>query len=179
MSAKRPAIVVGLALILLTQTGCLSVVKHAYYEARGAKAEVKVNGATNHNLLASCGDVEFAPATTTLDAELCPPRVLRYYDEHARKLAERFNGRNGGGSSALRITSDIQYFAPKGLLGSAMMLTRVKLTSAGSQVLDAVVVAESKSFRAGGGNALAEASVSGLGKYLGESRDDGGDADED
>lgn len=66
----------------------------------------------------------------------------------------------------MAVDSDIQYFQGKGALSGAFMLTRVKLRDGERVAGELFVRAESESFRAGGEDALANASVTALGKFL-------------
>lgn len=164
--------------VLVLNTGCMSAAKQAFYELRGAKADVRINGELGPRALARYQSVTFAPATTTLKDKLCPAQMLRDFDRHADRLPALVEEGYPGGAPALRIESELQYYQAKGLLSGALLLTRVKLLSEGAAVADLLVVAESKSFREGGGEALAEASIKALAGWLQKQKEPPKDADE-
>jgi hypothetical protein len=151
---------------LLPLTGCFTLAKQAYNEARGAQGEVLPISNIKDRALAEYKTIEFTPATTTVGSRICPPEVLHAYDRAARALQSRLKPLFPGGEPALKADSDVIYVQTKGILGGALMLTRIRLHAADELVIDALVRAESESFRAGGENDLAQASASALERFL-------------
>ncbi|MCB9849456.1 MAG: hypothetical protein H6817_01985 [Phycisphaerales bacterium] len=157
--------------MLLSQVGCGTAIKTAYYEVRGAKVKVvpatsDVQRAQIMDRFAPYKSFSFQPCTTTLGSHICPPKVINSYDAAASALPGELTDQYPGDGPALTITSDVQFFEPKGLLGAALMFTRVNFIADGNTVLDALVVTKSRSFREGGRGALAEETVKGIGKFL-------------
>lgn len=154
--------------LLLALSGCSRAIKQAYYEFRGAKSEIILISDFDQDPLGPYRSVRFEPVTTTVGDKICPPRLRRYYDQHARELLADLRAFYPGGDPALRIASEILYFQHKGLLSGAECLTRVRMHDDADQrlVLDAIVRTESKSFRAGDESALAESNVKAIGKLL-------------
>jgi hypothetical protein len=161
--------VIGLAALSLhlpLLTGCFTLAKQAYAEARGAQADVLIIAGVPDVQLARIAHLQFTPATTTVGSRICPPPVLRAYDRCIQQIEPRLKTLYPGESPALVIASEIAYFQGKGLLGGALMLTRVRMTAGNELVLDALVRAESDSFRAGGESDLANASAQALYRLL-------------
>ena len=159
------------AFVLLTAstlcaTGCFTAVKQAYNEVRGAQAELLFVGEARQAGWSQYRSVEFTPATTTIGQRLCPPGLLRTYDMAASQLVSRLKAAYPGGEPALTVDSEVVYFQKKGLLSGALLLARVKMHADGQPVVDAILKAESQSFRAGGENDLAQAGIEELGKFL-------------
>lgn len=157
---------VALLMPLLCLTGCFSVAKQAFHEVRGAQGKVLIITQPEPAALTRAGELTFSPATTTIGPGLCPNAVLRAYDHSANQLVARLRPRYPGGEPQLAVASDIQYFQKKGLLTGGLLLARVRMTLAGQLALDALVVAESRSFREGGEADLADAAVAALGEFL-------------
>jgi len=164
--ALRPTVILGLAVGLLPQTGCLSVLKLGIQEVRGASADVLTVVDLPDGALALYRGLEFEPATTTAGPVICPPALLSAYDRAAaetrRELARVFPG----GEPSLRVAGEILYFQKKGLLSAAQCLTRLKILGGGELLADAIVRAESKAFREGDEEALAEASLKAVRRFL-------------
>jgi len=165
------SLIVGM--LLIAQTGCVTAAKTAYYEIRGAKVKVvpartDVPRTQITDIFAPYQSFSFQPATTTLGSHLCPPKVISAYNEAARALPSdpEVMAEFPGGGSTLTISSDIEFFESKGLLGSALMFTRVHFRDGGRDVLDALVITKSSSFREGGRTALATETVEGIGDFL-------------
>lgn len=152
--------------LLVTSTGCTTVAKQAFRELRGAHADVLLNEPVAVEKMQPYGSVEFSPITTTLGPRLCPLELKRAYDQFAREEGLRLREELPGGSPTLTLDSEALFFQGKGLLSQATFLIRVKMRNGGAVVADAVVVTESKSFRAGDADDLAEASVRALGDWL-------------
>lgn len=159
-----------LALFLTPLAGCGvgSAAKQVLYEVRGAKTEVMLISAFQADTLTPYKAVSFDQATTTVGTKLCPPKLLSSYNEFAAAAPGELTEVYPGGSPALRVSSEIIYFQPKGLFSGALCLIRVKMrdSSDGHTVVDAMVLTESKSFRASGSNNIAESSVKGLSGFL-------------
>lgn len=152
-------------LLLLPTTGCFTAIKQAYHEARGAQAEVKPIQAGD-GALAGFNEVRFAPATASVGPKFAPPALLRAYDAAVAGLRTDLGKHYPGGAPALNVETEVLYFQEKGLLSGAQMLSRVRMGDAGRVVVDALVLAESKSFRAGGEDDLAKATVNALREFL-------------
>jgi hypothetical protein len=152
----------------LSLTGCFTLAKQAYNEARGAQGDVLPITDAGHLTLQKYRDIQFTPATTTTGSRLCPPALTRAYDRSANQLDARLKSwfPEEGGAPTLTVDSDVLYFQGKGMLSGAFMLTRVKLREGDQPVTEVMVRAESEAFRAGGEDALANASVDALGKFL-------------
>ena len=152
----------------LWMTGCATAAKQALHEVLGARGEVLLVTEVSETALAEVQSLRFAPVATTLGHKLCPSAVIHAYDKYATRLGEELKDEYPGGSPALMIDGEILYFREKGILGSAQCLTRVKMHTDDRLVVDALVNAQSKSFREGGAKDLAKASVEALGKFLKE-----------
>jgi hypothetical protein len=144
---NRPTLVrctaAGLFAIVLSSSGCMTAVKTAYYEVRGAKvkvvpADTSVSRTQIMERFAPYDSFTFQPARTTLGSHLCPRKVLNSFDTTAAALPAELTEQYPGGGRGLTISSDVQFFESKGLLGSALMFTRVNFRDAGSTVLDAL-----------------------------------------
>jgi len=167
----------GCLIALNSQTGCVSAVKHAYYEVRGAKVKVMPAQETVLRgriieLFAPYQSFTFAPATTTVGPEFCPQRALAAFDAYtANLLADASRGPKlkqhyPGGEPSLHISTEIQFMESKGLLGSALVIARVKFKDSARTVLDAVVFTKSQAFREGGRENLAEETAKGIAEFL-------------
>lgn len=165
-----------LACSALWTTGCTTAAKQAFHELRGAKADILFVDKTPQSELDRYQSVELTPVTTTLGDRLCPSSLRRAYDRCARELSGELEDVYTGDEPGLTIDSEIEFFQSKGLLSGALLLVRVKMHAEDRLVGDALVVAESKSFREGGGHDLAEVAVETLGEYL--KRGEPTDADE-
>ncbi len=161
-----------LIVMLMPLTGCgvSSVAKQAYYEFRGAQSEIMLISPFEDHTLKPYRNLRIEPATSTVGPQICPPKLLHYYDKFAANLIEDLREVYPGEAPTLRINSEILYFQSKGLLSGAMCLTRVKMRDIDDErlVVDALVLTESKSFREGGRSDLAESNVKALRKFLRE-----------
>lgn len=170
MRRGREAACVLLAASTLLLTGCIAgtIAKQALKEVRGAHGDVLPIGDFSDLALSKYRSIEFTPATTSAGNRLCPPGLLRTYDRSANQLAAKLKPGfpEAGGAPTLTIDSDILYFQGKGALSGAFMLTRVKMREDARVAVEAMVRTESESFRAGGEDDLANASVAALGKFL-------------
>ena len=158
--------VVFLAAALASVTGCTSALKQAYYEVRGAQADVVEMDESAPPSLAQYQSVVFEPATTQIGPKIAPPSVLAAYDTSARAEAEALKDAFPGGEPSLTVRTEILYSQNKGLMSGALGLARVRLSGSDGTTRDIVVKSESKSFRAGDKNNLAEAAVKAVGGYL-------------
>jgi hypothetical protein len=154
---------------LFLSYGCTTVAKQALHEFRGAKADVSLVQEIGAYALADYQSVVFESARSDV-GRVCPPKVLRAWDEAAAKqqaeLAEHFPG----GPPTLHIESEIWFFKEKGLLGNAECLARVRMRDDETLKADLVVQALSKAFRAGDESALTKAAVKAIGKFLKEQK---------
>lgn len=161
----------------MSQMGCSTVVKHAYYEVRGAKVKIMpAQAAVSRDQIverfAPYQSYTIEPATTTLGPEMCPPPVLTTFDETARALPSDEKTSEGlareypGGEPSLHVALEIQFVESKGLFGTALLFGRLRMTDGPTTVLDAVVMTQSKSFREGGREELAEETAKGIGRFL-------------
>jgi|GEM_PF-2277336 len=156
----------SLLAVSLSTTGCFTIAKQAFQEARGAQADVVAVTELRAGTLARYRAIEFLPAKTTVGPKLCPPEVLRAYDYCANQTRAELRRLFPGEEPRLTVASEVLYFQKKGLLGGALMLTRVRLSEGDQLLADVVVKAESESFRAGGEDDLAGASLSALRRFL-------------
>jgi len=153
------------ALVLSTSSGCTTVAKQALHELRGAKADVSLVQEIGEHALADYQSVEFEAARSDV-GQVCPPKVLRAWDQAAGEQQAELAKYFPGGSPTLRIESEIWFFKEKGLLGNAECLARVRMRDDGTLKADLVVQALSKAFRAGDESALTDAAVKAIGKFL-------------
>ncbi|MBN2447340.1 MAG: hypothetical protein JXO22_11465 [Phycisphaerae bacterium] len=157
-----------------TLTGCMAAAKQAYYEFRGAKADIALNSEISDDALMHYQAVRFMPATTTLSPKLCPSSVKQSYDRNAAKLTTELNDLYPGGGQTLSISSEIQYYEEKGLLGAAMLLVRVRINDGSHLIVDALVFVRSKSFRDSGVDGITKAAIDGVAKFLREGKGESG-----
>ena len=165
MSSSAAISAILAAFAFATQFGCSTIAKQAFFEARGATAEILPIAGS-----AYAGDwngrpMRFASARTDIGGNIVPGTVLAAWDAAAKDL-ERTMTDSGAKGANLEASANVLFFQRKGLLGSAMLLTRVQVTDAGRQTLDAVVRTESKSFRAGDEADLCEESVEAVAEYV-------------
>ena len=162
--------VAALTALTISATGCGvgSAAKQMLHEVRGAQTEIMLISTFQPDTLTRFKSVSFDPATTTVGTKLCPPKLMSSYNEFAAELPGKLTEVYPGGSPALRVSSEIEYFQPKGLFSGALCLIRVKMRDSadGRTVVDAMVLTESKSFRASGRSDIAESAVKGIGKFL-------------
>jgi hypothetical protein len=152
----------------LAGCGASSIAKQAFHEIRGAKSKIFLVTDISEDTLLKYRGLRFSPVTTTVGDKICPRELLRDYDECLGDVSADLRDFYPGGTPGLHISSEILYFQRKGLLSGAECLARVKMHDADDKrlVVDAIVRSESKSFRAGGENALAESNVKAIGKFL-------------
>ena len=163
MGNVRAASSVLFVLGFVPLVGCTTLAKQAYNEARGAQAKVLPIQETGPATMGRIRGYEFAPATTTVGAEICPPQLLSAYDRATSRLASRLGSDTG---PSLKVDSEVLYFQGKGLLSGAFMLTRVRMRDGERLISDVLVRAESGSYTRGGEDALAIATVDALGRFL-------------
>jgi hypothetical protein len=163
--SRRASALLPIALLVLL-SGCTTALKQAYYEIRGAKSKIIPVRDLQENALLECRSFRFEPVTTTVGDRICPPELRHAWDRHAAELASELREFYPGGDPGLLIASEILYFQKKGLLSGSQCLTRVKMREGERLIVDAIVRTESKSFREGGEDALAESNVKALGKFL-------------
>ena len=166
MNLSRLASALLPIVLLAPLSGCTTALKQAYYEIRGAKSKIIPAADWNEDALLKYHSVSFEPATTTVGDRICPLKLRHAWDRHAAELASDLREFYTGGDPGLRVASEILYFQKKGLLSGSQCLTRVKMREGEQLVVDAIVRTESKSFREGGEDALAESNVKALGKFL-------------
>lgn len=164
-SVHRAAVAL-LAFSAVSITGCFTLAKQAFVEARGAQGEVLSISELHETALGRCQGLEFTPATTTAGPRICPAEVLRAYDRSANQLVARLKPLYPGGAPVLRVDTEMLYFQKKGLLGQAILLARIRMHADNQLAVDAIVKVESKAFRAGGEDELARGATEGLRKYL-------------
>ncbi len=160
----------------LTGCGVGSAAKQVYYEIRGAKTEIMLVSDFSGQTLKPFRDVRIGTVTTTLSPRICPPKLVRYYNEYLAKLPEQLREVYPGGEPVLLVNGELLYYQPKGLLSGALSLLRVRMIDQRDQhvVVDAIVRTENKSFREGGRHNIAESAAQGLEKFLREQRPIGG-----
>lgn len=158
----------GLALLalLLTQTGCTTALKQAYYEVRGAKGDVVLVNNVSPDVVLKYESVEVEPVTTTLTPKVCPRLLVNAFNRDLKKMPEYTAAHYSGGGPKLTGKGEILYFQPKGLLGPALFLTRLKFYDGSEVVIDAILRVESKSFRDGDEEDIAEAGAKGLAEFF-------------
>lgn len=162
----------GVLLLLVASSGSVGcqtfVAKRAISEVRGADADLHLIADVAPGAFAAYQSFSFEPATTSVGPRICPPELLRAYDDKARKL--QTNGdlarHYPGGPPELRIRTDFLYSQKRGIFSAAQAIARVTMSAEGRAVADAIVRAESESFLRGGNSALAEACVDEIEKFL-------------
>ncbi len=166
--ADARRLVPGLALVLLLPLcGCMSAVKQAYYEVKGAEGDVRLLNDMAPEALRTFGAVQFTPVTTALPPRYCPPAVLEEYDRCARLAVTALKPHFPGAGPALTIDSELLYSQGKGLLSAGLLITRLRMRDEqGNLVVDALLRSESKSFREGRGEHLAASSIEALIRWL-------------
>lgn len=159
-------------------TGCVRLAKQGLHEVMGARGKLMLNNDVEPGVLKRYGRVTFARVETTLIEDNCPRELLDAYDQAYRDVSKRIQDLYPGGTPELRVTSDIQYFTEKGLLGEALLLTRVKLLAGTETIIDSLVLVKSDSYLRGGARDMARAAAKTLRKLL-EDRDGAGEKDKD
>lgn len=173
----RTAVFAGLAALAGLTCGCTTAAKQALYELRGARGKILWVSAPHRERLARIRSLVFEPATTTIGDRLCPVSFRNAYDRRAGEQLEALRTLYPGGEPRLRIEADVLYFQKKGLLSEAQSLTRVRMRDDLGLLADGIVRVESKSFRAGDEEDLAEETVDAICKFLrrGREQDEHGD----
>lgn len=152
--------------------GCTTAAKQALYELRGAKGKFLWVSAPHRERLARVRGLRFEPVTTSIGQRLCPPAFLTAFDRRAAERLETLRGLYPGGEPLLRIQADVLYFQKKGLLSEAQSLTRVRMRDDVGLLADGIVRVESRSFRAGDEEDLAEETVDAICKFLRRGREE-------
>ena len=161
MANVRLALIALLIPLALLNTGCFTLAKQAYSEVRGARGDFRLIA---EHALPRRFTVEFTPATSTMGA-LVPGAVLYAYDHCANQAGARIYMLRTDGEP-LVINSELIYYQSKGIFSAAQLLARVRMRSGETEVVDGLAVAESSSFRQGGEDALAQAAVDAIARYL-------------
>lgn len=175
----RGAAVFGLAALTLGSVGCSTVAKQAWYEVRGAKAELILNHPVGERALADYQGVRFMPATTDLSQRLLERDALQRYDRTVAKKQEELQDVYPGGQPELVISTDVLHAKKKDLLGAAQVLARVKMRDGERVVVDAILNVQSHSFREDKPGELAEVGAREIAKFLRKQKGEGGEDDED
>jgi hypothetical protein len=180
MTIRRAATAFGLLATasLIAGGGCTTMAKQALHEVRGAKADVSFVQDVAEHALAKYQSVRFERASSDV-GQVCPPTLLQAWDLHAAEEQTRLAKYFPGGAPTLRVESEIFFFKEKGLFGYAECLARVRMRENDTVMADLIVQALSKSFRAGDENALAEAAIQRIARFLKEQKKVEGDEDED
>ena len=147
-------------------TGCTTAAKQALYELRGARGKILWVSPPHRERLARVRAVRFEPVTTSIGPRLCPPSFRSAYDRRAAEKLAELGALYPGGEPELRIEADVLYFQKKGLLSEAQSLTRVRMRDDVGLLADGIVRVESKAFRAGDEEHLAEETVDAICKFL-------------
>lgn len=165
MSVRQPLLLVALAGLLST-TGCVSAVKQAYYEVKGAQGDVRPNIAIGDLALSSYNAITVDPVKTTLAGKLCPTEVVRAMDAAMRGMKEDLNADFSGDGKSLRLSTEIYYFQKKGILSGGMLVVRLYALEDDRTVADALVLGETNSFRERGEEDLAQAATGAIAEFL-------------
>lgn len=158
-------ILLGAGLLALN-TGCTTLLKQGYYEARGARGEVQPNMELAADALASYRSVEFKPAHTFLSEQLCPRKTLNRYDEYAREAERAMNPELGDATPTLVVDTEIFHVRVKDLLKAAQFLARLRMYDGDLLVVDAILNVQSQSFREGDERDLAKAAFKSIRKFI-------------
>ena len=151
---------------LVSTTGCMTAVKQAYYEVKGAQGDVRPNSTISETALSTYDSLSVDPVKTTLAGKLCPAEVVRATDTAMRAMKEDLNEDFSGSGKKLRLATEIYYFQKKGVLSGGMLVIRLYGYEDDRTVLDALVLGETNSFREGGEKDLAEAATYSIGEFL-------------
>lgn len=156
-----------LAALISSLTGCTTLIKQAYYEIHGAGAEIKLNEDMGDRTLLNYKSVRFMPLERAVGERIVPAAFVQSYDHTSAEVIVDLKGDYPGGEPSLTVKSEVLYFQAKGMLSSALALTRVRIFASEKQIIDAMVLAETKAFREGSGDeSLAAATVNAIGKML-------------
>lgn len=167
LRATRIGLAIGLVVLSTALTGCTTILKQAYYEISGAGAEIKLNEDMSDRTLLNFKGVKFMPLERAVSERIVPVTFVQAFDHTAAEILVDLKKDYPGGEPGLTVKSEVIYFQKKGLLSSALALTRVRIFAADKQVIDAMVLAETRAFREGSGDeSLAKATVSAVAKML-------------
>ncbi len=155
-----------LVTLALSTTGCGTIAKQAFHEVLGARGKLYFNNDVPPHALAYYQSVEFTPTSTELSTRLCRPAALHYCDRYARKVQADLSDVYPGGEPRLTIDIDVLYVHTKDLLKAAQLLARVKMRNGDRVVVDAILNTQSKAFREGNEEKLAEAGLKTIETYL-------------
>lgn len=163
------------ALVLLTGlvfplTGCMTAIKQAFREAKGATGEVFTTREVAAGELERFNSVVFRPATTDVGERITPTSLLLGFDNGVREISGDLAADYPGGDPTLTIQTTLIYFQAKSVLGGAEALARVKMLEGDRVVVDSVVRSESDAFRAGNEDALSAALARGIRAFLVEKK---------
>lgn len=164
-SARCCALVMAVALLPLT--GCMTLVKQAYYEIKGAQAKIVLNEDMTDRTLLNYKGVKFEPLKRAVGERIVPQTFVTAFDHATAETLADLKEEYPGGEPTLTVKTEVSYFQRKGFLSSALSLTRMHVLAGERLVVDAMVLAETKAFREGDGDeALAEATVKAISKML-------------
>lgn len=155
-----------LATLLVINTGCLTTLKHAYYEVQGAQAEEEVIESAGSAALATYKGVEFLPSESRVPAAIVPATVRAEFDRQAKDAAAKLAPEYPGGAPRLAVDTEIFYFQRTGIMSAGMLLMRARFRDQNRVIVDLLVKSESKSFRAGGEEDLVAAGLEAIIEYL-------------
>lgn len=155
-----------LVVALATLTGCTTALKQAYYEVRGAQGELRFVEQPLPSQVRQFNSFQIEPAQTDLGRALCPLKLREAYRDAAATAVKSQDALWPGGDPTLTISGDIVYFQKKGILSASQLITRVKFKSGNDTFGDALLIVESKSFREGDEEGIADAGIDALMKYL-------------
>ncbi|MCC6360252.1 MAG: hypothetical protein IT450_16025 [Phycisphaerales bacterium] len=163
--SSLPMVVLA-AVAVMPLTGCMTAIKQALREAKGATGEVFPTREVRPGELERFNGVAFRPATTDVGERITPAALLLGFDNGAREIAGDLAADYPGGDPTLTIQTSLIYFQSKGILSGAEALARVKMLEGDRVVIDSVVRSESDAFRAGDEEALSAALARGIRKFL-------------
>jgi len=164
-SARLTALAMALALLPLT--GCMTIVKQAYYEIKGAQAKIVLNEDMTDRTLLDYKGVKFESLKRSVGERIVPQTFVTAFDHATAETLVDLKEEYPGGEPALTVKTEVSYFQRKGFLSSPLSLTRLHVMAGERQIIDAMVLAETKAFREGDGDAaLAEATVKAISKML-------------
>ncbi len=146
--------------------GCATAAKQALYELRGARGKLIWISAPQTERLGRVRGLRFEPATTSIGDRLCPPAFRTAFDRRVAEQLAALREIYPGGAPVLRIEPDVLYFQKKGLLSEAQALTRVRMRDDVGLLADGIVRVESRSFRAGDEEDLAEETADTIVRFL-------------
>lgn len=163
---------VVLVAALAPLTGCMTAIKQAIREVKGAGGDVFLNADLPLDVIERYDSVRFELSTSDVSDKIVPRGVLSAYDASAQEFTrDRLSKVFTGGSPELRVRATMIYFQSKGVLSAAELLSRVRATDGEKLIFDAIIRAESDAFSAGGESALARANCAALVAFLEERKD--------